>query len=224
MKKVVADLKEFGTVQRALLGVVGGDVANFLQDEKLKEKVKDSGCNDGVYVNEVPETGAARSAGIKVGDIIVAADGKKIKSMAELQETIAKHKPGDKITVKVMRDKKPKEFAVTLKNSQGNTKVMKNADMDLLGAAFRPLSEDLKKQLNLSGGLQVSGVTGGKMKEAGITKGFIILKVNGQSVNSNEDMENAFKSASRSADQVMFITGIYPSGKKGNYAVDLSEE
>ena len=144
--------------------------------------------------------------------------------MAELQETIAKHKPGDKLTVKVIRDKKPKEFTVTLKNSQGNTKVMKNVDMDLLGAAFRPLSSDLKKQLNLSGGLQVSGVTGGKMKEAGITKGFIILKVNGQAVNSNEDMENAFKSASRSADQVMFISGIYPSGKKGNYAVDLSEE
>ncbi|MBR6367278.1 MAG: Do family serine endopeptidase [Bacteroidaceae bacterium] len=224
MKKVVSDLKEFGTVQRALLGVVGGDVANFLQDEKLKEKVKDSGCNDGVYVNEVPETGAAHSAGIKAGDIIVAADGRKIKSMAELQETIAKHKPGDKLTVKVIRDKKPKEFTVTLRNSQGNTKVMKNVDMDLLGAAFRPLSSDLKKQLNLSGGLQVSGVTGGKMKEAGITKGFIILKVNGQAVNSNEDMENAFKSASRSADQVMFISGIYPSGKKGNYAVDLSEE
>ena len=216
MKKVVADLKEYGTVQRALLGVRGGDNSAELSKEK------DLGVINGVYIDEVTDGGSAADAGLKSKDVIVAINGKDIKSMAELQETITRLTPGTSIKVKVVRDKKEKTFDVTLKNSQGNTKVVKNADMDILGAAFRELPNELKEQLKLSNGLEVTGVQAGKMKEAGITKGFIILKVNGQPVSTTAEFENLFKAATQSPEQVLFMTGMFPSGKRANYAVDLS--
>ncbi len=217
MTKVVTDLKQYGTVQRALLGVSGHDM-----DERVKDK--DLGTVEGVYVAEIVEGGAAAAADIKAGDVIVAIDGKKVKNMAELQENVAKHRPGDKVTVTYMRDKKEKSVSVTLKNAQGNTKVVKNAGMEILGAAFKELPDDLKKQLGLTYGLQVTGVSSGKMQEAGIRKGFIILKANGEPMRSVDDLENVLKAAAQSPDQVLFITGVFQSGKRANYAVDLSQE
>ena len=82
--------------------------------------------------------------------------------------------------------------------------------------------KELKEQLKLSNGLQVTGVTDGKMKDAGITKGFIILKANGQQVRTVEDLENILKAATQSPEQVLFMTGVFSSGKRANYAVDLS--
>ena len=96
--------------------------------------------------------------------------------------------------------------------------------MDILGAAFNEVSTDLKKQLNLGYGLEVTGVSSGKMSDAGIRKGFIILKANGQTMNTLNDLEEAFKAASKSPEQVLFLTGMFPSGKRANYAVDLSQE
>lgn len=218
MTKVVTDLKEFGTVQRALLGIQGGDNTAELS------KQKDLGVVDGVFVSKVTDESAASAAGIKENDVIIAIDGKAVKNMAELQEMTAKHRPGDKINVKVVRDKKEKTFELVLKNAQGTTKVIKNADMDLLGAAFKELPDDLKKQLNLGYGLQVTGVSGGKMGATGIRKGFIILKANGQPMRKVSDLEDAFKAAVQSPDQVLFISGMFPSGKRANYAVDLTQE
>lgn len=140
MTKVVTDLKQYGTVQRALLGVKGGDI-----NEELKSK--DLGVVEGVWISEVVEGGAAAGADIKSGDVVIAIDGKKVKNMAELQESMAKHRPGDKVKVTLVRDKKEKTVSVTLKNAQGNTKVVKNAGMEILGAAFKELPAELKKQL-----------------------------------------------------------------------------
>ncbi len=223
MTKVITDLKQYGTVQRALLGISGRDlqVEKGLEEESRN---KDFGTVDGVYVSEIVEGGAASGADIKKGDVITAIDGKKVKNMAELQENMAKHRPGDKVSVTLLRDKKEKTVNVTLKNAQGNTKVVKNAGMEILGAAFKELPADLKKQLNLGYGLQVTGVTGGKMQDAGIRKGFIILKANGEPMRSVADLENVVKSAAQSPDQVLFITGVFPSGKRANYAVDLAQE
>lgn len=233
MTKVIADLKQYGTVQRALLGIKGGSLSGdgVMSDTpidesgtKLSDKQKELGVVDGVWVNEVIEGGSAAGAGIKKDDVIVGLDGKAIKNMAELQEALAKHRPGDSVKVKIVRDKKEKTLEVTLKNEQGTTKVVKSVDMDVLGAAFRELPDDVKKQLNLGYGLEVTGVNGGKMGDAGIRKGFIILKVNNQQMRKVSDLEDALKAASKSPEQVLFITGMFPSGKRANYAVDLSQE
>lgn len=232
MTKVIGDLKQYGTVQRALLGIkgasLGGDMASDQPIDKagttLRDKAKSLGVNDGVWVNEIVESGSAAGADIKVDDVIIGIDGKVVRSFADLQEALAKHRPGDKVAVKLMRDKKEKTVNVTLKNEQGNTKIVKDAGMDILGAAFRELPDDLKKQLNLGYGLEVTGVNGGKMGDAGIRKGFIILKANGQAIRKVSDLEDVLKAAVKSPDQVLFLTGIFPSGKRANYAVDLTQE
>ncbi len=228
MTKVVSDLRQYGTVQRALLGIKGGTLGTDLQfDDKdnqdMKERIDRLGVKEGVYVNEVIEGGA--SAGkLKKDDVIVGINGKKIHQFSDLQEALSQYRPGDTVKVKVIRNKKEEEVSITLKNEQGTTKVMKDAGMDILGAAFRPIPEDLKKQLNLGYGLQVTGVSSGKMSEAGISKGFIILKANGTQMNTVDDLNNVMKAAVKSPDQVLFLTGIFPSGKRANYAVDLSQE
>ena len=224
MTKVIADLKQYGTVQRALLGIKGGSITDEQFSDELKKKAKELGVVDGVLVSEVVDGGSAAGGGIKVDDVIIGLDGKTIKNMAELQEALAKHRPGDKVKIKLIREKKEKTLDLTLKNEQGTTKVVKGVDMDILGAAFRELPDDMKKQLNLGSGLEVTGVNGGKMGAAGIRKGFIILKVNNQQVRKVSDLEDILKAASKSPDQVLFITGMFPSGKRASYAVDLSQE
>lgn len=224
MTKVVADLKQYGTVQRALLGIMGGSLSEKMMSEELQKKAKELGVDDGVWVNEVVENGSAAAAGIKKDDVIIGLDGKKVKTFGDLQDALSRHRPGDKIKVKIIRDKKEKEIEVVLQNEQGTTKVMKTTDMEILGAAFAELSDELKKQLNLSSGIQVSGVTSGKMSDAGIRKGFIIQKVNGQIIRKVDDMKEVFNTAVKSPDQVLFISGMFPSGKRASYAVDLSQE
>lgn len=228
MKKVVSDLKQYGTVQRALLGIRGGDFSTELQmsDEQvedIKKRADELGVTEGVYVAEVLDGGSA--AGIlQEKDVIIKLDGQKIHKFTDLQQILAKHRPGDKVKATIVRDKKEKEVTLTLKNSQGNTKVVKDRGMEILGAAFKPVSTELKRQLNLGYGLEVTGVSTGKMKDAGIRKGFIILKVNGKSMKTVEDLEAELKAATQSPEQVLFITGMFPSGKRASYAVDLQQE
>lgn len=222
MTKVVTDLKQYGTVQRALLGIAGRDMGNEVYPEEIRKEQKELGINTGVQIVSVEEDGSV-SGVLEKNDVIIALDGKKIKAMSELQGLLAQHRPGDKIKLTVWRDKKEKEFTVTLKNAQGNTKVVKKADMEILGAAFRVVPDEVKRQLNLGYGVQVTGLTSGRMADSGIRKGFIILKANNKQLRTVEDLETVMKAASQSPDQVLFMTGVYPSGKRANYAVDLSQ-
>lgn len=233
MTKVVSDLKEYGTVQRALLGIEGASLGESLMTGQQKidksgttlgDKAKEFGVVDGVWVRKIVEGGSAAGADIKVDDVIIGIDGKKVHNFADLQEALAKHRPGDKVTIKLIRNKKEKSVEVTLKNEQGTTKIVKEAGMEILGAAFKELPDDLKKQLNLGYGLQVTGVTSGKMADAGVRKGFIILKANDQPMRKVGDLEEVMKAAVKSPNQVLFLTGMFPSGKRGYYAVDLTQE
>lgn len=228
MTKVVSDLKVYGTVQRALLGIKGGDFTTDLQmDDKvvkeMEKRMEELGVKDGILVAQVIEGGSAACI-LKENDVITKLDGKKLHKFTDLQEALSKHRPGDKVQLTIVRDKKEKEVTITLKNAQGNTKVVKNAGMEILGAAFKPVDADLRRQLNLGYGLEVTGVSDGKMADAGIRKGFIILKANGQPMKTVEDLEDVLKAATQTPEQVLFITGMFPSGKRASYAVDLSQE
>ena len=224
MNKVVDDLKKFGTVQRAMIGIKGSDVNTYVDVEKEKGNEVDLGTMEGIYVAEVVEEGAAEEGGLQKGDVITAIDGKKVTKFGELQGIIAQKRPGDKITVKYLRNKKEKTVTLTLKNEQGNTKVIKNADMDVLGADFRPVTDAQKKQLNITYGLEVIKVSGGRMKDAGVQKGFVIQRVNDYAMRSVEDLQEAVKEASTSKDPVLIIRGIFPTGKRGYYVVPLQNE
>ena len=225
MTKVIADLKQFGTVQRAWLGISGRPLDNDGQtmDAEMKKKAEELGATEGVWVGEIVENSSA-SGVLEVDDVIIGIGGKRIKNFAGLQEELAKHRPGDKIKVKILRDKKEKTVEMVLKNKQGTTNVVKDNGMEILGAAFRELPDDMKQSLRLNYGIEVTGVTDGKMKEAGVRKGFIILKANGQSVKSVDQLEEIVKQASQSTEPVLFLNGIFPSGKRAYFAVDLTQE
>ena len=224
MNKVVDDLKQYGNVQRAMIGIQGSDVKSYVDAKKDEGKEIDLGTMEGIYVAKVVEDGAAEAAGLKEGDVITTIDGKKVKQFGELQGILAKKRPGDKVAITYLRDKKSRTATLTLKNEQGNTKVVKNADTDVLGADFRPITEAQKKQLEISYGLEVIKVNGGKMKDAGVPKGFIIQRVNDEPMKTFDDLQNAVKEANNSKDQMLVIRGIFPTGKKGGFVVYLQNE
>ena len=223
MNKVVDDLKKYGTVQRAVIGIQGSDVKNYVDAQKDQGKDIDLGTMEGIYVAKVTEESAAEEAGLKEGDVITAIDGKEVNKMADLQEYLAKKRPGDKVSISYLRDKKKSTKTVTLKNEQGNTQVVKKADLDVLGGNFRAITDNQKQQFNIGYGLEVLKVNAGKLKNAGITKGFIIQRVNDSAIKTIDDLQNVVKEASTSKDPVLYIQGIYPTGKKAYFAVPLED-
>ena len=223
MTKVVDDIKKYGSVQRVMLGVSGNDVINYINSQKDNGKDVNLGTNEGVYIATVDPDGNGAEAGLQKGDVITELDGKKIEKMSELQAAINAKRPGDKATITYLRNKKSITKTIVLKNAQGTTKVIEQADIDVLGGQFRPITEAQKKQLNISYGLEVLKVNNGALKDAGINRGFIIQKVNDENVNSIDELQKLVKSASTSKEPVLYISGIYPSGKKAYFAVPLSE-
>ncbi|WP_308392549.1 Do family serine endopeptidase [Prevotella sp.] len=223
MNKVVDDLKKYGTVQRAVIGIQGSDVKNYVDAQKDQGKDIDLGTMEGIYVAKVTEESAAEEAGLKEGDVITAIDGKEVNKMADMQEYLAKKRPGDKVSISYLRDKKKSTKTVTLKNEQGNTQVVKKADLDVLGGNFRAITDNQKQQFNIGYGLEILKVNAGKLKNAGITKGFIIQRVNDSAIKTIDDLQNVVKEASTSKDPVLYIQGIYPTGKKAYFAVPLED-
>jgi len=223
MNKVVADLKVYGTVQRAILGVQGMDVTNWIDSEKAKGNEPDLDVVDGVYVSEVTGASAAEEAGLQKGDVVTEFDGKHVTKMSELQEAIAQHRPGDKVGITYKRGKKEHKISVTLRNTQGTTKVMEEVDLDQMGVSMKPLSEEEQKSLGINYGLAISAIRNGKMKQVGAVKGTIILQVNDQKMKTVDDWEEAVKSANQSTDRVLWIKAITPSGRKVSYVIELDE-
>ena len=224
MNKVVDDLKKYGTVQRAVIGIQGQDVKTYVDAQKDQDKDVDLGTMEGIYVAKVTEGSAAEEAGLKTGDVIVAVDGKNVSKMAELQEILAQKRPGDKVSLTYLRDKKKSTKTVTLKNEQGNTKVVQKADLDVLGGNFREVTAETKRQLNISYGLEVTKISNGKLKDRGMIKGFVIQRVNDTPMKTIEDLQQVVKEASTSREPVLYIQGVYPTGKKGYFAIDLENE
>ena len=160
----------------------------------LADKAKELGVVEGVWVSEIVENGSAAGADIKVDDVIIGVDNKKVSNMADLQEALAKHRPGDKVKVKLMRDKKEKTVEVTLKNEQGTTKIVKDAGMEIFGAAFKELpmiSGRNSLNLGLRSRRQVSS---GKMSDAGEFVKVYYL-VHDQPMRKVSDLEEVMKVA-----------------------------
>ncbi len=224
MNKVVADLKQYGTVQRAMIGIMGQDVKTYVDLKKEEDVVVDLGTMEGVYVAKVVEDGAAADAGIEQGDVITEIDGTKVTKFGDLTGIIALKRPGDKVSITYLRNKKKNTITITLKNEQGNTRVVKTASMDVLGADFRPVTDAIKKQLDITYGLEVLKVKSGAIKEAGVPKGFVIQRVNDLQMQSIDDLTNAVKEASTSKDPVLIIKGFYPTGKRGYFVVQLEKD
>ena len=223
MNKVVKDLKDFGVVQRALLGIQGTDVTNYIDKEKADDKEVDLGTNKGIYVQSVEEKTTAAEIGLQKGDVITAIDGKEVTKMAELQEALSQRRPGDKVKITYLRNKKNYTETATLRNMQGGTEIMEEVDMNLFGAQLKPLSDENKRQLALSYGLEVVAVKNGKMKDAGIVKGMILQKANDTELRTVEDFEEAVRAANQSRDRTLWIQALTQSGRRVAAVIDLSD-
>ena len=173
---------------------------------------------------KVDEDGNGADAGLKEGDIITKVDGKKVTKMAELQEALNGKRPGDKLSITYLHNKKSYTKSITLKNAQGNTSVIKSADLDVLGGTFRPVTEAQKKELGIKYGLEVLKVGAGALKDAGISRGLIIQRVNDTNITTLDDLQKIVKSASTSKEPVLYIQGVWPTGKKSYFAVPLQKD
>lgn len=221
--KVVADIKEYGAVQRAVLGVMIQDLS--VAKEANPEKTKGLNINEGVYVGGFAEMSPAKQAGVEEGDVITAINGVKVRNVSELQDQVNRFRPGDKVKVDVKRGSNNSTYDITLKNSSGSTSVVKKGDgIASVGAAFKDLTAEKKKELGISYGVEFAGVdNAGKFHKVGIPKGFIIQKINNQPVSSASEVESIVSSTANSQDKALFISGITPTGARKYYAVDLSE-
>jgi serine protease Do len=221
VKKIVADIRQYGVVQRALLGVEISDINDKLAKEKNLRTL------EGAYVGKVSENSAAKKAGVKEGDIINNVNGTPVKSVTELQEQIGRYRPGDKIAITVLRKDKEEKLSVELKNRQGNTEVVsvENSN-DVLGAAYKEISDKTRQQLGIEYGIEIKSISKGKFADAGIKPGFIILKINNQAIKTEEDIKTAYDSAINNgeSEKVFYIAGVYPNGKATYYAVNLAED
>jgi len=202
-KKVVEDLKEYGTVQRGFLGVQIVGINAAVADEF------DLDVNQGVLVQEVVENGSAEEAGIEKGDIIMQVDEKKILRNSDLLSYIGRKRPGDQVKVTVNRDGKERTFDMTLKTREGQTtlvKAQRGEMFDKLGAEFLELSDEKKEEFNLSGGIEISRVYPGVLRQEGIQNGFIITRIDNQPIRSLNDLEEVLDEKKGG----VLIEGIYP--------------
>ena len=220
VKKVISDLKQYGTVQRAMLGITFTQLTPQLCEEK------DIKLTEGIYVTEVQDQSAAKEAGLEKEDIITEIGSTKVRNTAELQEAISQYSPGDKAVIKFYRKGKPRTATVTFRNSQGSTKITKETDFAALGCTFSKLPQKTKDALGISYGVVVGGVSKGKFKDAGIANGFIVQEINEQKVNSQSDVESIYNAIMRdsSADKVMYIKGLLPTGRRTYLAIPLLDE
>ncbi len=210
VKKVVADLTEFGEVQRALLGVEIKNVDAEIAKEYKLDKI------EGVFIGAVGD-GGAKDGGIEPEDVIISIDGVTVNTTAELQEQVGKHRPGDVINVVVKRDNKKKQYNVTLRNKHGDTEIVKKEGDDIFGATLEVISDKEKQHLRIRNGLKIVDLNDGKMKDAGVKEGFIITDVNKRPVYEVKDLKYIINNASGG----ILIEGIYPDGELAYYVFGI---
>ena len=213
VKKVMADLLEFGTVQRAFIGVSIREIDNKLAEEK------NLNLYQGVYVAGLTEGGAADIAGVKEGDIITKIGEAKVNSSPELQEQVSKYRPGDKVNVTVIREGKEKVMALMFKNKNNNTDLMKKEKLSVvkaLGAVFEPISQDEMRRLRIANGIKIKQLGEGKLASSGIKEGFIITSIDKKAVTEVEDLN--FLESKKGG---VLIEGVYPNGFRAYYGFGL---
>ncbi|MCF8369176.1 MAG: Do family serine endopeptidase [Bacteroidales bacterium] len=211
VKKVINDFIDYGEIQRAYLGVTFREIDSEFAKEKGLEKIM------GVYVVDVAEDGAASEAGIESGDVIVQIDNSKINSKSSLLESVGTKRPGNSVKVYVQRGNKMQQFDVVLKNRSGNTDIVKKDNLDLLGATFKLVPADEKESLNIDHGIQIVDLAEGKLRNAGIRKGFIIMFIDKEKVTKLDDIRYYLETKRGGT----LIEGIYPNGQRAYYGVGL---
>ena len=208
VKKIVYDLMDYGTVQRAVLGITMQEI-----DDKIAEDLKLSSRN-GVYIVEVSKSGAADAAGIKAGDVLIAIDSTMITTASSVQEAVSRFSPGDQAQVTVLRDGKERKIDVKFKGTaKENGTKSDDGSVAFYGSSIKAASEDTLAKLGIKNGVEIVELGPGKLMESGAVEGFVIQYVNDHPVRTPEDVIEIVKKSKRT----VFIEGTTPSGKTGYF-------
>lgn len=237
--KVVADIKEFGAVQRAMLGIqildinkvkeldpeMTRDKGEKAELEKMQSLSKDIKLNNGVFVGGFADQSPAKQAGVTEGDIIEAVNGVKTPNVSILQEQVNKYRPGDKVKLEVDRYGKKMSFDIVLKNNEGTTAVIKKEDGETMsGVIFNELSREKKESYEINYGVEVATVSkGGVFAKAGIREGYIILEMNNTPIRSVDEAKRTIDKVSNSKDKVMFVKMLTPAGRTEHKIIDFTK-
>ncbi len=214
VRKVVVDLREYGVVQRAVLGVAYQEINDyFIENFGHEHGIDEPG---GVYVAEVTAGGAAEEAGIRKGDVITEIDGVQLDGKARMSEVMSRYRPNDRIKISVKRDGAVKQFEAVLRNKAGKTELLARDYVDAiesLGGKFAEVSEKVRRELDIDGGVRVTGVDrDGILARLHVKEGFIITHINERAIRSMADL--------RAVDEpIEHIEGVYPNGRGVGYTI-----
>jgi serine protease Do len=216
VKKIVSDMVEFGTVQRAYIGVSIQDVDSKLAAEKNIKQL------NGIYVNGVNAGGSAQEAGIEEGDVITKIQDVPVASISELQEQVSRYRPGDKVNVVVYRNNNEQTISVILKTLDNTTKLIKKSELvkasiASLGAEFQEVDINELAKLRLENGVRISKLVNGKLAYAGIKEGFIITSIDKKKISNTQDIKNTLEDKSGN----VTIEGYYPNGARAFYSFSM---
>ncbi|QQR87036.1 MAG: Do family serine endopeptidase [Flavobacteriales bacterium] len=214
-KKVTGDLLEFGSVQRAYIGVSIMDMDQSLAKEVGMDRIK------GVYVRGLTDDGAAAASGIKEGDVILKVGNVDVNNVPALQEQVGKFRPGNNVAVTVWRDGGERTVDVKLRGKDGSTNITlakaSTTASSVLGAEVRGATAEELKALNIRNGVKVTAINGGRLRSSGIKEGFIITRIDQQPVTTPEDIARVLDNKRGG----VLIEGIYPNGTKAYYGLGV---
>jgi len=211
VKKIVDDLLEFGQVQRGLLGVQITDVTPDLAENR------DLNVVQGVFVNYVNKGSAAEVSGLEPGDVITAIDNHTVSGTSELQEWVARKRPGQTVLVRFVRDGENKEVTTTLRNFQGSEEIKKKAvSYEIEGAVLDEVPYSKLTELNLDGGVLIKKLSFGKWKKAGVKENFIITHIDKVAIDNVSDLNRAMEMKKGG----VLLEGIMTNGEKQTIGMD----
>jgi Do/DeqQ family serine protease len=210
VQKVIRDLKEFGTVQKAFFGA---DVIDL--NAKMKEKAKLSSLK-GVYISSIASYGPANDAGMREGDVVIELNGSVINSKANFDEQLSYYRPGEKVTLVYFRDGKQQSISLKLTNIEGTLDMLKNESVSSakMGADFEPVGKFEKDKLKITNGVRISNITQGYVRRLGLREGFIITHINKIEVTKAEQCIDLLENM---RGQVS-VEGIDQNGRKAFYS------
>lgn len=214
VKKVANDLLEFGSVQRAYLGVSIRDLDQDLAKELKMDRIR------GVYINGISDGGAAQDAGVKAGDVIVKVGNINVNNVPQLQEQVGKFRPGDRVPVTILRAGSERVIDIALRGREGAVAVAETRRTDVtsaLGAELGLVSKSDLQALKLEHGVRVVTVSGGKFRSSGIREGFIITRIDQEKVSRPEDVQRLLSSKKGG----VLLEGVYPNGQRAYYGLGL---
>jgi Do/DeqQ family serine protease len=201
-RKVIGDLKEYGVVHRGLMGIQGTSVT--------AEHIRQLGLKDvsGVLITMAFARGGASEAGLRTGDVILKADDRVTSTMAELQEQLGTHRPGDTIQIKYFRDGALSLANVILRNRLNTTdlvNIRRDRILSNLGFELRDLINSEKRNLKLDGVKVISIYKGSKISKTKMEPGYIITRINEKRIKNTDQFIEELKTIKGR----VFLEGFY---------------